>query len=172
MIEKYMLKRYKEWLIKIHGSTYNEITASTEKIREAGGSYCYVNKDCFDGYYLPPFFLKFHILNSVLGYYTHAANREWKRKASQHLSYIIHLISDKLENYWVQKNNLIKSGAKYYLKLLWPYKDDLDFLKEQGKYEYILMETYRNEDIGFEEKLRKKVGKLKRIWYDLTLTAY
>lgn len=82
-----------------------------------------------------------------------------------------------LSKIWRKKNHLVDSSDKYTYKILSPViKEGLDGMYKQDLIYYIcLLERYGKKELdtwGFEKRPRKKVGKLKRIWYNLTLTAY
>ena len=78
---------------------------------------------------------------------------------------------------WRKKNHLVDSSDKYTYKILSPaIKAGLDDMYKQDLIYYTcLLEKYGKKELdswGFEKRPHKKVGKLKRIWYDLTLTVY
>ncbi len=82
-----------------------------------------------------------------------------------------------LRKCWVKKNNLISSWEKELLLETLDSKDVVPGFLEQFVQKtcvtgYRLLSEYYDGKIGFEKRPPKKLGKLKRLWYDLTLTVY
>ncbi len=132
----------------------------------------YSRKEYFDETHFPPWIKK---LNSVLDIIDNYSKRWhcviWK------IEIILCKLSYYLQKFWIKKNHLVEYGDKESYRILSPIiHDDISKLCSQDLIYYIaLLEKYGKKELdtwGFEERPRKKVGKLKRLWCDLTLTVY
>ena len=80
-----------------------------------------------------------------------------------------------LEKYWVKKNNLILAEHKDFLEEILESEQEVpgflyQFNEENIKLGESLLKEYEEGKIGFEKVQRKKVGKWKRLWNNLTLS--
>lgn len=80
-----------------------------------------------------------------------------------------------LVNYWVNKNNLILVEHKDFLEEILESEPEVPGFLYQFNEKYIklgesLLKEYEEGKIGFEKMPRKKVGKWKRLWKNLTLS--
>ena len=80
-----------------------------------------------------------------------------------------------LINYWVKKNNLILAEHKDFLEEILESEPEVpgflyQFNEENIKLGESLLKEYEEGKIGFEKVQRKKVGKWKRLWKNLTLS--
>ena len=78
---------------------------------------------------------------------------------------------------WVKRNHLIDYGDKETYRILSPkIHDDIRNMYKDDLISYIcLLEKYGKKELdtwGFEERPSKKIGVLKKIWYNLTLKVY
>lgn len=80
-----------------------------------------------------------------------------------------------LERYWVKKNNLILAKHKDFLKEILESEPEVpgflyQFNEENIKLGESLLKEYEEGKISFGKVQRKKVGKCKRLWKNLTLS--
>ena len=80
-----------------------------------------------------------------------------------------------LIDYWVKKNNLILAEHKDFLEEILESEPEVpgflyQFNEENIKLGESLLKEYEEGKIGFEKVQRKKVGKWKRLWKNLTLS--
>lgn len=80
-----------------------------------------------------------------------------------------------LIDYWVKKNNLILREHKDFLEEILESEPEVpgflyQFNEENIKLGESLLKEYEEGKIGFEKVQRKKVGKWKRLWKNLTLS--
>ena len=80
-----------------------------------------------------------------------------------------------LIDYWVRKNNLILAEHKDFLEEILEAEPEVpgflyQFNEENIKLGESLLKEYEEGKIGFEKVQRKKVGKWKRLWKNLTLS--
>lgn len=115
-------------------------------------------------------------LNSILKYIDNLSNKHpFIKKLC--IEKLLCKISTLLERLWIKKNHLVEYSDKEIYRLLSPsIHNNITKLCEQDLICYIrLLEKYGKKELdtwGFEVKPPKKVGKLKRLWYDLTLTVH
>ena len=81
------------------------------------------------------------------------------------------------ERLWIKRNHLVDYSDKETYRILSPtIHNDIHKLYKQDLIDYIcLLEKYGKKELdtwGFEERPHKKVGFLKKIWYNITLKAY
>ena len=142
------------------------------------GYFDYVKIKYNDGYYLLPFFLEKHIICSYLNELGNIFSpKSWKRIILYSLSHVIGCIFNKIQKCWINRNNLMPYYTKRAFEKLTPIiKEDPYKLEKIDLIYYIdLVKEYPKEvidSLGFEKRPRKKVGKFKKIWYNLTLKAY
>ena len=80
-----------------------------------------------------------------------------------------------LIDYWARKNNLILREHKDFLEEILESEPEVpgflyQFNEENIKLGESLLKEYKEGKIGFEKVQRKKVGKWKRLWKNLTLS--
>ena len=80
-----------------------------------------------------------------------------------------------LIDYWARKNNLILREHKDFLEEILESEPEVpgflyQFNEENVKLGESLLKEYKEGKIGFEKVQRKKVGKWKRLWKNLTLS--
>lgn len=80
-----------------------------------------------------------------------------------------------LIDYWTRKNNLILREHKDFLEEILEAEPEVpgflyQFNEENIKLGESLLKEYEEGKIGFEKVQRKKVGKWKRLWKNLTLS--
>ena len=80
-----------------------------------------------------------------------------------------------LIDYWARKNNLILREHKDFLEEILESEPEVpgflyQFNDENVKLGESLLKEYKEGKIGFEKVQRKKVGKWKRLWKNLTLS--
>ena len=80
-----------------------------------------------------------------------------------------------LINYWARKNNLILREHKDFLEEILESEPEVpgflyQFNEENIKLGESLLKEYEEGRIGFEKVQRKKIGKWKRLWKNLTLS--
>jgi hypothetical protein len=80
-----------------------------------------------------------------------------------------------LIDYWARKNNLILAEHKDFLEEILESEPEVPGFLYQFNEKYIklgesLLKEYEEGKIGFEKVPRKKVGKWKRLWKNLTLS--
>ena len=80
-----------------------------------------------------------------------------------------------LIDYWARKNNLILREHKDFLEEILESEPEVpgflyQFNEENVKLGESLLKEYEEGKIGFEKVQRKKVGKWKRLWKNLTLS--
>ena len=80
-----------------------------------------------------------------------------------------------LIDYWARKNNLILREHKDFLEEILESEPEVpgflyQFNEENIKLGESLLKEYEEGKIGFEKVQRKKVGKWKRLWKNLTLS--
>ena len=118
------------------------------------------------------------ILNSVLKYIDDFSDKHLRiKKLCVVTEKMLCAISTFFERLWVKRNHLVDFSDKETYRILSPIiHDDIHKLSNQDLIYYIcLLEKYGKKDLntwGFEERPRKKIGFLKKIWYNLTLKAY
>ena len=170
---KKLLKWYYNWETK-HHPHYHFFSKYTDPNKPSSMDYVKIEYD--DGYYRLPLYYEQHVICSMLNEYGNSCKR-WMKPILYGISSIINKGINRLQRYWIKKNDLISKVFKHNLKLLLSvasieeaqslYKDDylylINAIKELGK---------DIDRLGFEKRPRKKVGKLKKIWYNLTLTVY
>jgi len=81
-----------------------------------------------------------------------------------------------LINYWARKNNLILTEHKDFLEEILEAEPEVpgflyQFNEENIKLGESLLKEYKEGKIGFEKVQRKKIGKWKRLWKNLTLSV-
>lgn len=94
-------------------------------------------------------------------------------KIGRILLYFFH----KFKIIWERRNHLVRYSDKETYRILSPIiHDDVRKLYKEDLISYIcLLEKYGKKELdtwGFEERPHKKVGFLKKIWYNITLKAY
>lgn len=142
------------------------------------GYFDYVKIKYNDGYYLLPFFLEKHIICSYLNELgNNFSPKSWKRIILYSLSHVIGCIFNKIQKCWINRNNLMPYYTKRAFEKLTPIiKEDPYKLEKIDLIYYIdMVKEYPKEvidSLGFEKRPRKKVGKFKKIWYNLILKAY
>ena len=91
---------------------------------------------------------------------------------SQHFILVRYYV---LIDYWARKNNLILREHKDFLEEILESEPEVpgflyQFNEENVKLGESLLKEYKEGKIGFEKVQRKKVGKWKRLWKNLTLS--
>ena len=137
--------------------------------------YGYSKKEYENTYYKLPWGDK---LNSVLEYIENFSNKHLGvKKLCVIIGKILCVISMFFERLWVKRNHLIDYGDKETYRILSPkIHDDIRNMYKDDLISYIcLLEKYGKKELdtwGFEERPSKKIGVLKKIWYNLTLKVY
>lgn len=167
-----------KWFYNWETKKYHYYHSLTCMKNNKPGFHDYERIEYNDGYYSLPLWIEKHIICSYLnGLANQYFEKRWKRTILYFLSSTISKIVDKIQQCWIKKNNLMPYYTKRAFEKLHPIiKDDPYKLEKVDLIYYIdMVKEYPKEvidSLGFEKRPRKKVGKLKRIWYNLTLTAY
>ena len=173
MIMKYIY----DWYIKWHEKKYHYRIPNKDGIPFQ--NCCYVKREYDDGkIYHAPFDAIVQIIINLKGYYINENKHPRLQKICDFIwNSIDDNILEKLRLYWCRKNHLMfystKEDFRYFLPKL---KNNPEVLEANDLLYYIKFSRWFTKEeidsIGFEKVTPKKVGKLKRIWYNLTLTAY
>lgn len=174
-----MKKFIYNWFIKWYNKHYY-YKISIEKFTTNRGNFfndCRVKQRINDGFHNPPFGPDFFIIDSLLKYYRIHSKYSIINKLCNILNTLQFKFFLKLYNFWVKKNHLVDYGDKETYRILSPtIHDDISKLCSQDLIYYIcLLEKYGKKELeswGFEKRPPKKLGKLKKLWYDITLTVY
>ena len=94
-------------------------------------------------------------------------------KVQEILIYFFH----KFKIVWEKRNHMIRISDKELYKALYPIiLDDITKLSDRSLIYYMsLLEKYGEKELntwGFEERPPKKVGFLKKLWYNITFKVY
>jgi hypothetical protein len=116
-------------------------------------------------------------IRDLMDYYSQTSKYFLIRKICELLFQTINKYSWKFEKIWIKKNHLVDYGDKESYRILSPaIHDDLQNMYKGDLIHYIyLLEKYGKKELeswGFEKRPPKKLGKLKKLWYDLTLKVY